>query len=261
MDEQAELAALYDAVYGEREDIGFWPALATETDGPVLELGCGTGRVLIPVARAGVDITGLDLSAAMLDRCRAKLDLELPEVQARAELVLGDMRSFDLGRRFALITIPFAGFQHLRTVGEQLACLACCRRHLEPRGRLALDMPNSAPAPPSNADELPVADGEAAAEVVEWTGGRHVRWWSTVTHYDPLQQCSEYEVTYQVVEKDGSSRELRESFPLRYVFRYELEHLFVRAGFRLVALYGDHDRSPLMAGSPALIAVAEMEPE
>ena len=69
----AEFAAIYDAVYADRDDAAFWQAMAAAAGGgPILELGCGTGRVLLPLARAGYEITGLDLSAQMLERCRAK---------------------------------------------------------------------------------------------------------------------------------------------------------------------------------------------
>ena len=105
--ETAELAAIYDAIYADRDDAAFWQAMAAAAgEGPILELGCGTGRVLLPLARAGYEITGLDLAADMIDRCRAKLRAEPPEVRARVRLLVADMTSFDLGRRFALITVP-----------------------------------------------------------------------------------------------------------------------------------------------------------
>jgi SAM-dependent methyltransferase len=255
--ELAELAAIYDAVYGVRDDTGFWLAVAAGVDGPVLELGCGTGRVLIPLARAGHEVTGLDLAPHMIERARAKLRAESPEVRGRLRLVVGDMTSFDLGSRFALITIPFAGFQHLRTVEQQLACLDCCRCHLLSRGKLVLDLPNPDPAPPSHAQDQGPTDGEATAQVVDWTDGRRVRWWGTVVAYDRLLQCNEYELTYEIIGPDATTRRLTERFPLRYIFRYELEHLLVRAGFDLAFLYGDYDRSAFGEESPALIAVAE----
>jgi len=146
----AELAAIYDAVHGHRDDGGFWHEVTAAAAGPILELGCGTGRVLLPLARSGRAITGLDLSGAMLEHCRARLADEPPEVGDRVRLVESDMTSFDLGRRFAAIICPFGGFQQLRTVEQQLACLGRCREHLLPRGRLVLDVQNPDPAPPSH---------------------------------------------------------------------------------------------------------------
>ena len=252
----AELAAIYDAIYGGRDDADFWRAIAADADGPVLELGCGTGRVLLPLARAGVEITGLDLSPRMLERCRVRLESEAPAVRARVRLVAADMTSFDIGRRFAAVICPFAGFQQLATVDEQLACLERCRRHLRPHGRLVLDLPNPDPAPPSHVQDER-GDGEASAELVEWTDGRRIRWWMTVTGYDRSQQCNECEVTYEIIAADGARRRLIETLALRYVFRFELEHLLFRTGFDVVAMYGDYDSSPFADASPALIVVAE----
>ncbi len=253
----AELAAIYDAVYASRDDAAFWRAVAVPAGGgPLLELGCGTGRVLVPLARAGAQITGLDLSAQMLERCRAKLRSEPAEVRERARLVVQDMTSFDLGRRFAAIICPFGGFQQLLTVEQQLACLARCRTHLLSHGTLVLDLPNPDPAPASHAG-AETADGEASAQVVDWTDGRRIRWWVTVVGYRRALQSADCEVTYEIVAADSATRCLTETISLRYVFRYELEHLLVRAGFRVAALYGDYDRSPFADGSPAMIAVAE----
>jgi SAM-dependent methyltransferase len=198
-----ELAAIYDAIYGGREDAGFWWAAAAAAKGPLLELGCGTGRVLLPLARAGFEITGLDLSAPMLQRCSAKLQEESQEIRDRARLVAADMTAFDLGRRFAAILCPFAGFQQLRRVDQQLACLDRCRRHLRPQGRLVLDLPNPDPAPAEYARDEP-GGGEVTAQVVDWTDGRRIRWSMTVTGYDRLQQVNECEVTYEIIESDGA---------------------------------------------------------
>lgn len=251
-----DFPALYDAVYADRADGPFWQAIAVDASGPLLELGCGTGRVLLPLARAGCELTGLDVSADMLARCRARLESEPPEVRRRVMLVEADMASFDLGRRFAAITCPFGGFQQLRTVEQQLACLDRCRAHLLPRGALVLDLPNPDPAPAAYAGDEP-ADAEATAELADWTGGRRIRWWVTVTGYERSQQWSDCEVTFEIIAADGATRRFSHVISLRYIFRYELEHLLVRAGFRVVALYGDYDRSPFADASPAMIVVAQ----
>ena len=253
----AELAAIYDAVYADRDDTAFWQAMAAAADGgPILELGCGTGRVLVPLARDGVEITGLDRSAVMLERCRARIAGESPEVTERVQLVEADMTTFDLGRRFGSVICPFAGFQQLRTVDQQLACLGRCRAHLLPRGRLVLDLPNPDPAPAEYARDG-LGDEATAVQLVDWTNGRRIRWWMTVIGYDRSLQCNECEVTYEIIEYDGVTRRLTETIFLRYTFRYELEHLLFRAGFRIVDLYGDYDCSPFGDASPAMIVVAE----
>jgi len=255
--ETAEAAALYDAVFADRDDAAFWLAMAAESGGPVLELGCGTGRVLLPLARAGYEITGIDLSAPMIEQCRAKLQDEPAAVRERTRLRAGDMTSFELGGRFALIICPFGGFHHLRTVEQQLACLERCRAHLLPRGRLVLDLLNPDPAPPAYLRDEEQAAREATDESFDWTDGRRIRSSMTITGYQRSLQCSDCTMTYEVVELDGTTRRITETFPLRYVFRYELEHLLARAGFSLVALHGDYDGSQFGEESVGLIAVFE----
>src|SRR5436853_1719379 len=124
-DEYASIADLYDHVapYRSRPDIAFFVEAAKQAGSTVLEVGCGTGRVLIPTARAGVDIVGLDLSPHMLAVCRERLGHESTAVQSRVQLVQADMRNFNLERTFRLITVPFRPFQHLITVDEQRECL------------------------------------------------------------------------------------------------------------------------------------------
>jgi SAM-dependent methyltransferase len=169
------------------------------------------------------------------------------------------MASFDLGSRFSLILCAFGTFHHLRTVEQQLGCLASCRRHLQPNGSLVVDLINPDPAPRVSSDGEP--DGERAddmsVEAVEWTAGRRVRGHASIIGCDRLLQCNDCEVTYEVFEADGTTRSLVETFPMRMVFRYELEHLLARCGFRVTALYGDYDRSPFSEESLGMIVVAE----
>ena len=108
----------YDHIpmYSGRDDVPFYSELARESGGPVLELGCGTGRILIPTARAGIDITGLDISQGMLSICEHSLSSESDDVRSRVTLVKCGMTEFSLGKRFPLVTVPFRAFQHLLTL-------------------------------------------------------------------------------------------------------------------------------------------------
>jgi len=143
-EEYAFIADLYDFVvpYRDRPDIRFFVDAAIDAGSPILEVGCGTGRVLIPTARAGVEVVGLDFSSHMLAVCSERLRQQSTDVQSRVQLVQADMRSFDLARRFNLITLPFRPFQHLLTVPDQRACLETLRAHLADDGRLILDLFN-----------------------------------------------------------------------------------------------------------------------
>jgi SAM-dependent methyltransferase len=258
-DEYAAIADLYDHVpaYRDRADVDFFVDAARESGGPVLEIGCGSGRVLVPIARAGIEIVGLDASPAMLDICRRRLEAEPADMRARVSLVRADMRTFDLGGRrdaFRLVIAPFRPFQHLLTVDDQLACLAAIRRHLAPGGRLVLDLFNPSlealvrPAPTeelSEGDPFPVPDGR--------TVERKYR----ILAQDRARQINTVELIYSVSHPGGRTERLVHAFQMRYLFRFEAEHLLARAGFAVEHLYAGYDRSPFGSTYPGeLVFVA-----
>lgn len=226
-----------------------------ESGGYVLELGCGTGRLLIRTARAGIQIVGLDYSTQMLDICRQRLSAESDAVRAKAELVQGDMRHFDLGRCFTLATIPFRAFQHLIELNEQLACLTSVRRHLEAGGRLILDLFN-----PSLDSLVNDRVGEIVREEppFDMPDGRRVIRRHRFTADDRTRQVRDVELIYDVTHSDGRQERLLHAFPFRYIFRFEAEHLLARAGFEVEHLYADHEKTPFGSKYPGeLIFVAK----
>jgi SAM-dependent methyltransferase len=250
------LAELYDLMpgYAGRCDIEFYTDCAQAAGGKVLELGCGTGRVLVPLARAGLQVVGLDLSEHMLARCRAKLDGVPTGVRDRVRLVRGDMRDFDLGDEFALITTPFRPFQHLLETDDQLACLRCANQHLAPAGLLILDL--FQPNPLLLAGETNLEESVDFADVPMPDAGKF-----TCSHrvaaFHRSRQYNDVELIYDVTHPDGTTERLVHAFPFRYFFRYEVEHLLARSGFRVLDTFGDFDRSPLGDESPEMIFIAE----
>ncbi len=242
-DEYGWIADLYDHVipYRDRPDVAFFVDLAREAKGPVLEIGCGTGRVLIPTARAGAAIVGLDASPGMLAVCREKLAREPAEVRGRARLVEADMRDFAVPERFALATIPFRPFQHLTEVAEQVSCLRAIHRHLRPGGRLVLDIfdPNMA---------FLVDEGRSRefGHEPEFTmpDGRRVVRTHRIAERDLANQRFTGELAYHVTHPDGRKENLYHRFPMRYLFRTEGEHLLARCGYEVETVYSDYDRTP-----------------
>jgi SAM-dependent methyltransferase len=241
-EEYAFIADLYDHVvpYRERPDVEFFVEAAMESGGPVLEIGCGTGRVLIPTARAGIKIVGLDLSQPMLDVCQERLSNEPEEIQARAQLVKADMRDFELGNMFSLITTPFRPFQHLTSVNDQLSCLKCIHRHLVDEGRFILDIFN-----PSLESLTREDTGEEIGEEPEFTtpDGRKVIRRHKIVSQDRFNQVNDVELIYYVTYADGSKKRLVHSFPMRYLFRFEAEHLLARCEFEVEHVYAGFDKS------------------
>lgn len=250
------IADFYDRVneFRDEKDIPFFVDMARTFGGPVLEIGCGSGRVLVPTARAEIEIVGLDLSDAMLEKCREKLSSEPEDVQNRVELLKADMRSFDLGRTFKLITTPFRPFQHLTTVEDQIKCLNAIHRHLNDNGRFILDIFN--PSIPYLADETRKEEWGEMPEF-EMADGRKVLVRNRVPGLDFANQVIDCEMIYYVTYPDGKKERLVHSFQMRYIFRFEAEHMLANCGFEIENLYGDFDKSPFGSIYPGeLIFVA-----
>jgi SAM-dependent methyltransferase len=242
MDEYADVAELYDHVvpYSTRGDIEFFVDEALAANGPVLEVGSGTGRILIPTARAGVAITGLDGSRTMLDRCREKLAVEPAKVQKLVHLVESDMRAFELGTKYALATFPFRPFQHLLTVDDQIKCLTTIHGHLEPDGRLILDLFNPSLDYLANRPiGLEMPEGPPAT----LPDGRVLDRTFKVVNHDRFEQVNDIELIYHITYPDGRKARSVHAFKMRYLFRYEVEHLLARTGFVVEQLYAGYDRS------------------
>jgi len=249
-------AEYYDHVvpYLARTDVPFFVEAARDARGPVLELGCGTGRILIPTARAGCEITGLDLSAEMLAVCRERLAGELSETRRRVQVAEGDMRAFNLPAKFRLVTVPFRGFLHLHTAEDQLAALACIHRHLEPGGNFILDVFD--PYLPVLFEDKYLNEFNPEPEFSMPDGRRVVRS-SRIAARDLGRQLLDCELIYSVTHSDGRAERLVDAFRFRYIFRHEAEHLLARAGFALESVYCDYDKTPFGSKYPAeLICVA-----
>ena len=251
------VADFYDIMYDKArlQDIAFYIDYAIESRGRTLEVGCGTGRVLIPTAAAGCDITGLDLSPHMLGICRQKLAKESQEVQQRAKLIEMNMTEFSTGEKYNLATIPFRPFQHLVSVAQQKGCLRCIHRHLVPGGKLVFDVfnPNferliANPRYTRETEDLPL---------IELADGRKVRRASQMAGFHRDRQYNDVELIYYVTYPDGKTDRFVQSFPMRYFFRYEIEHLLELCGFKVIDLFGDFDRSAYSEESREMIFIAE----
>ena len=244
---QGERAILYDHVAaGVDGDVAFYVEEATASGSPVLELGCGTGRILIPMAEAGIDVIGLDAAGDMLSIARTKLAACRPDVQRRTQLVHGDMRDFQLSQRFTLVAIPYRAFLHNLSCEDQLRTLGTIRRHLAANGRLILNV--------FDPSVRLLAAGRWSRPLREHEDIRHPRTGNRMTvredfRCDLERQLVDGAFDYDEVDAAGGVVATTHSpLTLRYVFRYEMEHLLARAGFAVEALFGDFQRGPFRAG-------------
>ena len=233
----------YEMVLAHSADVQFYTELALERPGPVLELGCGTGRVLQELCRAGIACTGLDSSQGMLRQFRERAGAECPE------LFLGRMQDFDLmPRRFQLIYSAFRPFQHLYTIDDQLSCLRTVLQHLEPGGRFAFDVSN-----PKLDRAYELIEPESGDLRFQLDGHEVVRYVSL--RRDPVRQMVEARMRFETIADGQAIKNEIELVRMRWFTRFELEHLMARAGFLNVTIYGDFDRSPVEHGSPELVVV------
>ncbi len=250
-------ARYYDTIYDAEQvpdDQGFYQELAASQPGPVLELGCGTGRVTLPLARAGHQVTGLDLSRSMLSILRDKLGAEPEEVRRRVTLVEGDMADIDLPERFGLILTPFRCFQHLLEPMRQRRCLELVARHLRPDGRFVLNAFN--PNLTYIADAMRVSGiWKQVNERTMADGGGTLRRYVQLTPR-PGRQQHELLWKYEVCDRTGRVQEVRiEEMQLRWIYRWEAEYLLELSGLEVEAAYGAFDKRPLDEQAGELIFV------
>ena len=239
---------------GQPGDVEFYAALARDAAAaghPVLELACGTGRVSIPIAREGIRVVGLDRSPAMLDVARrASLDLD------NVRWVEGDIADFDLPERFGLVFIPFRSFLLLTTVAEQKSCLAAVRRHVVPGGRLALNFFN--PDLAVMGEWLTSRRGslQSLSPLRDSASGHALRRWATRSYGPADQSLDEVRLEDEVDDAGAVISRVYRNLRLRYVFRFEMEHLLALSGFTVEALYGWFDRTPFTNASSEMVWLA-----
>jgi SAM-dependent methyltransferase len=244
------LARYYDLENADfTEDLDFWLELAEEHGDPILELGCGTGRVLLHLARRGHAVTGIDDSPEMLarleDKMRAASAQHIPTPPA---LVRADMRDFTASGPFKQAIMPFNTFMHLLTPQDQIAALSCIRKHLQPGAALALDMPNPGEAYAAQEQGLTL-------ERTFVDGERTVQQFSSVA-VDRAGQVARITWLYDSVGPDGAVQRTTVPLTLRYTFPGEMRLLLEKCGFALAHLYGDYQRAPFTDGSPRMIVAA-----
>lgn len=235
------IAPFYDLdLEGYEDDIDLYLALSEEFPGRILELGCGTGRVAARLAQAGAEVTGVDLSPAMLDIAR------LAPAAERVTWLEADMRALDLGRQFALVLVPLGGLQHLETVDDVVAAFEAMARHLGPAGVAVVDV--EAPRP---------EDFEAGPQPVlehwtrRWRGGHVTKW--VASEGAPSLGIREVTWHFDHQPADGALRRHSVQFTMRTFTPAELELAARVAGLQAAAVHGDYDGAPYDDGAQRLV--------
>lgn len=263
-----DFAELYEVTHGEKDDDHrLYSEYAAEVGSPILEVGCGTGRIILNLAREGYSITGIDLSKGMLDIARQKLAGESDEVRGRVRLEQQDMCELDLpGQRFRLVMMPYAEFAHILTCDRQRCTLAGIAEHMFPGGLFVISMSNWDP------QEVRISYAEAqktwgkalpmtyeGVYVDERRGTRITRY--IARGYDPSVQIAFHVYIHEISKMDGTvvARKVN-PLSIRYVFPNEMRLLLEEAGFDVENVFGSHDRAPFDFQSKRMIYVARRRP-
>lgn len=244
MDPYRDIAAFYDCEHDAfQDDISFY--LDQVTEGPVLEVGSGTGRIMLPLLRSGLEVWGVDPSAAMLDRSRLRLARF-----SEAKLVCGTVADVAVEPRFRTVILPLNTLWHLPNTSSQLAMLREIRARVDEGATLLVDVSNP----------LSLADRGARGEIRERfsgpCGSEHLRVLSSAWDDQATQQLA-LSLTYDITDPAGSVRRVHAAMQLRYLYRYELELVLRSGGFASEDVYGSYDREPYRADSTNLLVVAE----
>src|SRR3989442_11764822 len=209
-------------------DVAFFRRMAGRPGGPILELGCGTGRVALPLARAGFDVVGLDLSARMLQIAKQKAKW-LPS-GSRLQLVRGNMAQFRLDRRFSLILIPFRSFQLLLKPQKQRSCLSCVRDHLTRTGRLVVNLFDPKL---ENCSPTPAYPMKLRARVRHPSTGQRIELRVGDRRCDPLTQT--FRETWEWSHLSPgvrNRRRTRSQLRMRWTYQQEMRYLLELSGFK-----------------------------
>lgn len=226
------------------KDIAFYLDRARMTGGPVLELGCGTGRVTILLAKAGYEVWGIDFSETMLAECNKKCKTLAPSVRKRLNVLHADWCDFNLGHRFSLIIIPAGSFHLLTDDEQQRACLDCVRKHLTTGGEFIITLKDFTELDASwlQKEEINIA------ELNDPEGRRMIRQAALRKSIDLKKQVFCYDQIFYIREPDGSEIRVAGPIKLTWFSEKQIRNLLESSGFEIVEAMGDYGGKPISQG-------------
>jgi SAM-dependent methyltransferase len=240
----------YDQAYRRRRhDVRFYTRLAVESGGPVLELGAGTGRVALAIAKAGIEVVGIEPMAPMLEQARERLARLPRATRDRVELRQGDLTRLRL-RRKPLVIAPFNVWMHLYTREEIERGFATVRHHLEPGGRFVFDVLLPDPASLARNPSKRYRGGE----IPHPRDGVRYRY-SEYFSYDPVAQVETVAMDFEHPETEAQS--FCTPLTQRQFFPAELEALLHYNGFELESHTGDFEGKPITAATESQVLIAK----
>ena len=245
------VARFYDAENSDKtDDLAMYSRLAAQSTGGILDVGCGTGRVLIYLAQSGYCAHGIENDRSMLDRLDRKLAVT-PQLRERISYIYGDIVSHQWSREFGLILLTYNAMMHFHELKQQVSLLLNLRSCLAPEGMLVIDLPNAGLAfAAEDSDALNLERRFLEPE----TG--HLIMLQSISYLDRARQILSVEWIYDEIDGDGVVRRMIAPHRLRYFFLPELRLLLERCGFALHSVQGDAGGSPYEADSERMIVYA-----
>jgi len=245
------MAKFYDQEYSiSYVDILFFSKLARKYGDPILELGCGTGRIALPLAELGFEVWGLDVSDEMLNEFRRKIESHERKEELKIKLIKKNMKKFELEKKFNLIFSAGNTFLHLLTKDAQIRTLKCISRHLSDNGVVVIDIFNPTPEKLEGSNLY-----RMNAFPVFYKGEKYLVY-SQSKHLSKKKMII-VEKRYVKILEGMEGEELRVSFQLRYIYKHELDNLMNSANLEPVEVYGDYLGNPYDSNSERIIYVAK----
>ncbi|MEO1443073.1 MAG: class I SAM-dependent methyltransferase, partial [Chloroflexota bacterium] len=251
------VARYYDAENADKtDDIAFYRELAEEYDGPILDIGCGSGRVVLPLARDGRTVHGIDNNAPMLERAHKRVAMQ-PDHYMTLTLQEGDVLTDDLpDEKYSMILLSYNMLMHFHEQTTQITLLERMRYHIADDGVLVIDLPNAG-------EMFATPDSDAVTlerTFVEPETG-HMVMQQAVSTLDRATQFMRVQWIYDEITDDGTLRRTVAPTVFRYFFPYEVQLLLRLTGFTVEQMFGDTDGSPFEDGSPRMIVIAIPTPD
>jgi SAM-dependent methyltransferase len=246
---------------GDEEDVGFYLSLSRRlAPRKVLEVGCGTGRITLPLAQIGFDLVGLDNQPEMLQKAEERRLQAPSEIRQRIQFIEGDMRTWSAGSDFDLILIPASSITHVLGLEDQLAVWKACHDNLRPGGRLLVEvtMPNMASfadsfsVPPRTPVEIDIDN------IDESDGTRLIR--RKTTRYVCHEQRAQIRFMYEKYQHGRGVESFIDDFACHVFFPRELCLLFIHTGYEIEETFGDYRGRALGADSRVMIMIGRRSP-
>lgn len=251
----ATVARFYDAEHTDKtDDLSLYSELAAEYGGPILDVGCGTGRVMLHLAQEAYVVHGIDNERAMIERGEHKRAM-FPHLKDKLYFHYGDVLKIDPGVKFKLILLPYNGLMHFHEQAVQLALLRRLRGWLAPDGLLVLDLPNAGETFATQDSEAVIFEGT----FIEPESG-HLVMQQSVSYLDRVKQLLRVHWIYDEIDGDGTVKRVFAPHLLRYFFYPEICLLLAHTGFEAQAVYGDYEYVPFEDGCERMIVFAKGTP-